>query len=237
VLSPRTRHLLPLLLSLAPLAAGCGGYGTRLAFNGGELYYTGAVTGAEAERLGQFLVREQFFDGRPKTAQLGKDGDSYQFRFVALPGLADDAGTRRDLGLFGGQIRQEVLAGAPLVLRACDEHLRTLRAIQADSLHRVGPGKVYDTAAVGKDQAEQVGGVLVALQLFDGTPKTVQLDREGEAYLCRLTAPPGADADAELAPVFKQLRAELSRSAFGGKPVALHLCDGTMKLVKVVTGE
>src|SRR2546428_748238 len=39
------------------------GHGERLAFNGGEVFYTSGVTKDEATRLGTYLVREGYFDG------------------------------------------------------------------------------------------------------------------------------------------------------------------------------
>jgi hypothetical protein len=38
--------------------------GTKLMFNGGELYYTSSITRQEAEKLGEYLVRAQFFENR-----------------------------------------------------------------------------------------------------------------------------------------------------------------------------
>ena len=61
---------------------GCNSLGTKLEFNGGELYYTKNVNEAEARKLGEYLVNEKFFDGAKKTIQLDKSGDTYLFRAV-----------------------------------------------------------------------------------------------------------------------------------------------------------
>lgn len=56
-----------LVWHLRPTNAGQASPGTRLEFHGGDLYYTTGVTADEATRLGEYLVREQYFDGDPKT--------------------------------------------------------------------------------------------------------------------------------------------------------------------------
>jgi hypothetical protein len=61
---------------------GCNQYGTKLEFNGGELYYTNNVTEAETKKLGEYLVKEGFFDGVRKTVQLDESGATYQFIFL-----------------------------------------------------------------------------------------------------------------------------------------------------------
>jgi hypothetical protein len=70
---------LGLLVAVAVIAdAVQPGYGKRLAFNGGEVYYTGTVTQDEANRLGEYLIECEFFDGNPKSVQLNRTDDGYE---------------------------------------------------------------------------------------------------------------------------------------------------------------
>jgi hypothetical protein len=103
--------------------------GELLMFNGGELYYTTTVSLSEAERLGRFLVSEEFFDGNRKTVQLNKTGSTYEFRMVIKKGLEQDQdiivlvrrlATEISLGVFGGET---------VDIHLCDETLNTIRVV------------------------------------------------------------------------------------------------------------
>ncbi len=74
-----------ILTVLLAVGLACSSYGTKLDFNGGELYYTDNVTEADAKKLGDYLVKSGFFGGRQVTVQLDKAGATYQFRMVVLP--------------------------------------------------------------------------------------------------------------------------------------------------------
>jgi hypothetical protein len=126
----RARRALHLaILAAAFVGVGCGGYGTRLTFNGGEVYYTNAVSKAEAEKLGNVLVREQFFDATPKTVQLDRDGDTYLFRMVIKPGADTDPQFEAAAKQMRTELSQMVFDNKPVVLHLCDENLKTLRVI------------------------------------------------------------------------------------------------------------
>jgi hypothetical protein len=109
----------------------CGGYGKKLQFNGGELYYTPTVTEAEAKKLGEFLVKEGFFDGAKKTVQLRKTNGTYEFRMVAKKGTESDQNMLDLAKTFAGQLSQNVFSGAETVVHLCDDHLKTVRVVTA----------------------------------------------------------------------------------------------------------
>jgi hypothetical protein len=116
------------MLLFAGLA--CSNYGTKLDFNGGEVYYTDKVTEAEAKKLGEYLVKEEFFDGKPKTVQLDKAGSTYQFRMVVQKEKQNDEGTIELMKTFAGQISADVFNDAPTELHICDESLKTVRVVK-----------------------------------------------------------------------------------------------------------
>lgn len=71
-------------LLLLFLLIGCTGYGKKLEYNGTEVYYTKEIQKEEAVKLGEFLVRSKFADGRTKSVQLTKNTENghYVFRMV-----------------------------------------------------------------------------------------------------------------------------------------------------------
>ncbi|MBC8044956.1 MAG: hypothetical protein IAF08_16075 [Rhizobacter sp.] len=111
---------------------GCGASrGKALEFNGGELYYTKAVTEAEARKLGDYLVEGKFFDGTKKSAQLNKEGAAYEFRVVVKDGAEKDEQNAVLFQQIAQELSQNVFGGAAVNVHLCDAQLKTLRVITA----------------------------------------------------------------------------------------------------------
>ena len=75
-------------------------FGTRVEYNGDVLFYTPSITADEARRVGQYLVKESFFDGQQKVVQLNKTGRTYEFRFPVKRGVEQVVG-QFGIGFFG----------------------------------------------------------------------------------------------------------------------------------------
>ena len=118
------------LTVLMAVGLACGSYGTKLDFNGGELYYTDNVTEADAKKLGDYLVKSGFFDGRKITVQLDKSGSTYQFRMVVVKEKQNDDATMILMKAFAGEISEDVFNDAPTELHICDDQLKTLRVLK-----------------------------------------------------------------------------------------------------------
>lgn len=123
--------LLVTVVSIASIASrGCNPYGTKLEFNGGELYYTKNITETEAKKFGEYLVKEEFFDGQEISVQLDKSGSTYQFRMVVKPELQNDESSAEQVKLFGSQMSADFFKGAPLEVHLCDDTLKTVRVVK-----------------------------------------------------------------------------------------------------------
>ena len=130
----RKNFLTTILVLTVLLAVGlaCTGYGTKLEYNGGELYYTDNVTEADAKKLGDYLVKSGFFGGKKVTVQLDKAGATYQFRMVVMPEKQNDEPTMLLMKAFAGEISEEVFGGAPVELHICDDQLKTIKVLKAE---------------------------------------------------------------------------------------------------------
>jgi preprotein translocase subunit SecF len=118
------------LAILLAFGLACNQYGEKLEFNGGELYHTENVTEAEAKKLGEYLVKEQFFDGKEKTVQLDKQGGTYQFKMVVIEDKRNDDSTLELFKTFASQISADVFDNAPTELHVCNEKLETLKVVK-----------------------------------------------------------------------------------------------------------
>lgn len=104
-------------------------FGKRLSFDAGELYYTSGIAEEEARKLGEYLVRDDFFDGKPKTVQLIRGGKALELRIVVKAGAERDPQTRESFRQFGLEISRNVFNGDPVDVHLCDEHLKTLAVV------------------------------------------------------------------------------------------------------------
>lgn len=98
-------------------------------FNGGELYYTSQVTEDEATKLGQYLVKEKFFDGARKTVQLNKNGRTYEFRVVMKEDGDKGSKVVEMFTAVSNELSENVFNGGKVVVHLCDDRLKTLRVI------------------------------------------------------------------------------------------------------------
>jgi len=116
------------LLTLACDNLGTLNLGTKKTFNGYEIYYTSAVTEKEADKLGAWLIANEWADGERKTAQLTKTGKTYEFRMVVKKGIEQDQEIIDQFKLVAYHLR-EVFDGQAVDIHLCDERLNTLRVV------------------------------------------------------------------------------------------------------------
>lgn len=127
-LSQMKMLLLVFTLSMSLMA--CDQYGEKLMFKKGELYFTKTVTKDEAQKLGDYLVKEGFFsDNNTVSAQLNKEGDTYQFRMVTLEAAREKPETVEIMKAAAQEISANVFDGKNVVVHLCDEYFKTLKIV------------------------------------------------------------------------------------------------------------
>ena len=115
------------------MLVGCGAdYGTKINFGeNNELYYTESVTSEQAQSLGEYLVKGEFFanDGNERTVQLNKSGSTYEFRMVVKTGLDQDQATIDLMKEVAAELSANVFNGETVDVHLCDDTLKTLRVV------------------------------------------------------------------------------------------------------------
>jgi hypothetical protein len=107
------------------------GLGEKRVFGPGEEVYYQAVPREDADRLGQFLQREGFFDGRgPKTVVLKREGGSLVVAFVVNAAAVKKPQVIQEFREFGRQLSQQVFGGQPVEIHLCDEYLSVLSTVR-----------------------------------------------------------------------------------------------------------
>ncbi|MGI9036260.1 MAG: hypothetical protein ACR2GD_09510 [Pyrinomonadaceae bacterium] len=104
-------------------------FGTKLMFNGTEMYYTKNVTEAEARKLGNYMISVGFSNGQGKSVQLDKSGSTYQFRMVVIPEMQNNEQYLNVMKTAAAEISRNVFNNAPVEVHVCDNRFKTLRVI------------------------------------------------------------------------------------------------------------
>lgn len=228
--------LLAGLAACDKLAAVLAGHGTRLEFNSGELYYTKRVDEATAKRLGEYLVKESFYDGTPKTAQLDKADGTWKFRMVVKAGMDQDEDYINVVKLFGMEVANNVFNGEKLSVELCDEQLKTLRTVQPLDGKRLefNGGELYYASMVDKADADKLGKHLATTGFYDGKKKTLHLKKDDKTWIVRIVVKQGLHEQEQAVREFRVMGLELSGHVFDGAPVTVHLCDEKLVTLKEV---
>ena len=103
---------------------GMGDFGSRLAFDKGEIFYKDPVEEAVAKKLGEYLKKKGFFnDKKRKSVQITKaSGGGYDIRFVVKRGAPKRAvETFKKLGKL---LEQQVTGGEPVKIHFCDATMK-----------------------------------------------------------------------------------------------------------------
>lgn len=123
-------RILATLLLASFFLSSCTNYGTKLKFKKGELYYTKNATKEEAEKLGNYLVAQNFFtDDHAITVQLDRAGDTTLFRFVVKDEFISKDDYAAQAASFCNSLSKDVFNNKPVIIHFCDDHLKTKKIV------------------------------------------------------------------------------------------------------------
>ena len=200
------------------------GLGKRLRFGPVTLYYTPAVTRDAANRVGQYLLRQQFaVDGR-----LTRIDATYQLQLICDLGHRDE---KQELAceVLAAGLSDEVFAGAEVEVHICDNIFRSIVAVS----HRgrfgrrlaMNAARLFYLESVTDSQALEVATFLAAVGVFDDSPKVAQMNRNADGYEFRLAV----DIDPlppEMVDGARQMAHDLSTKVLKNAPVTVDYCRG-----------
>lgn len=226
-----------ILLGVA--CSGCG-YGEKLSYKECDLYYTSRVRTADAERLGDFLNAEGYFNSGRRSVQLDRRDGAFQVRFVYKKNYRTDKDHHRMLALLGGQIREAVFPGETIVLHLCDEKFKTEAVVEALHAHHENGSTVYyrhgedDSARerVDPEEAAALARLFVEKKVFDGAGRWARLERNEAGYECWLVVKDEAIDNVRTREKFSELRFDMAQRVFPGKRVTLVLCSAVMERLR-----
>lgn len=219
------------------IIAACSNYGEKVNFNGTDVYYKDGISIEQVNNLGAHLIKNEFADGGEKSVQLVKDETTgnLTFRMVVSPG--NEEGNDMIFKLFAKQLSEEVFDGVPVDFQLCDNTFKTIKAFTYENLDQMvsvdGTDVTY-TKNVSHNDAQLLGDYLKESEFTDGTPKTIQLDKEGGAYLFRMVVTEGAEKVESNIQILKAFGDELSEKVFSGTPVKVHMCNKELNTIHII---
>ena len=125
------KKLLCLLLVISFLAA-CSSYGDKYKVNEkSEVYYKDGMTSDDAKRLGDFLLKNGYFDSTSeKSVQLAKENDSIAVKFVVdKTKVSQTEGADALFLIMGSAISSEVFMGKPLKIILADAYMKGFKNV------------------------------------------------------------------------------------------------------------
>lgn len=230
--------VLLVLLAVGGLAA-CNKHGKKLTFKKGEVYYKPPVTKAEASKLGEFLVKQRYFDNSTrKSVQLLKSGSTYQVRFVVKKSILDKPKVVRSFKAIGAFVSGEVLNNAPVEVHFCDKNLKTFKNLGTFTSYGdkvvVNKGEIFYRKPVTKGEAEMLAQMLKKWAYFDGTPKSLQMIRKGALTQLRFVIKKGVEKNPKMIAGYKKIGSMIKAALFSDGKVEVHLCDEAFTTIKVL---
>ncbi len=104
-------------------------YGKLMKFGNDELYYTRKIDKRIANKLGYFLRESGFFQSKGLRAQITKEGNIYQFKYVVKEGADKDDAYKTTVNAFGKLISENVFDNDRVDIHLCDDDFNTLATV------------------------------------------------------------------------------------------------------------
>lgn len=135
------KKLLCIVLCVSVIAA-CNSLGDKYEVNEkSDIFYKDGMTSGDAKLLGDFLVRNGYFDSvTEKSVQLFRHNDSVTVKFMDDKARLDSTTTEALYVIMGTSISTEVFGARPLRLELADHNMKTFRIIPV-------PGTLTDSPA------------------------------------------------------------------------------------------
>ncbi|HEX6915477.1 MAG TPA: hypothetical protein VF145_09560 [Chitinophagaceae bacterium] len=144
---------------LSAAVCGCNNRGEKLMINDkSELYYKGDnVSADEAKRLGDFLLRNNYFDTiSKKTVQLTKTVDTFNIRFaVDEDRVKNDAGAEMLFSIMGSAISSMVYNGKPVKVILADQEMKDFKTFPVTGSQTEEPSLPAGDTTVTKSDSVQ----------------------------------------------------------------------------------
>ncbi len=215
----------------------CGEFGRKLEINNGEVYYKSPVTEKQARALGEFLVEDGYFSGKPASVQLIKEPDRYLIRFVVKPKTEDDLDLLHLFRNFGGVISSHLFEAQQVDVELCDKAYKTMHEIKGVSygiLIQFELDKLYYQEPVREEEAQRFMQYLKEQEFFTGKGIPVLLKKTGSVFEMHYPIQEKLEDFAGYLDAVEIFADQISENVFSGASLNIHMCDAYFNTEHVV---
>ncbi len=215
----------------------CSDYGEKISIDGTDVYYKNGVTQTQAQALADYLKSSGFTDGNEKSVQLIKNKETGNLTFRMVVASSFTEGKDMVFKTFAKQLSKDVFNGEPVDFEICDNTFGTIKNFvfeDQDELIEKDGTSVFYTKNVTGEEAKNLANYLKSSGFTDGTPKTIQLDKQDGIFLFRMIAKEGVEKDESNLTILKSYGEMISKNAFNGAPVKVHLCNDALETILVI---
>jgi hypothetical protein len=229
-----------LLVLFLSFVQGCGlfpDHGRKLKFGAGEVFYKDGVTKDEAEKLGNYLLSEEFFDEKePKSVQLLKRGDVYVLRMVTLPDYIDNPEFERTILFAGMDISSDVFSGSRVDIELTDQLFNPQKTIKSAGVRKkYGEADVYRFHSVEESTADKVTEFLMLIGFIGKNEMSLVYDMKNDTFLYEMVTGDGVENDTAVVEANMIIAGILSKEVLEDKPVELHFLRTDYTLKRIFT--
>lgn len=204
---------------------GCGhNFGEKLVINKTEIYYKDGATQADAQRLGDKLKELKFIDDNPKSVQLLKRDDLWEFRMAVGKG-GDTEAAKKQMKFYSLEL-SSAFDGDAVEVHICDPKLESKSVIKGLRGKRYKLNNaVYYYEGLDEAKVKEFAAIAVATQLDIGPGANFHLSKSGDAVEIRMAHPTGTKENKQVAAAASDTAGAVSNKLFGGKRVDVLICD------------
>lgn len=207
---------------------GCGhDFGEKVVVKKTEIYYKDGATREDAERLGEYLEKLKFVDENPKSVQLVKRENVWEFRMATSQAAQNDA-AKNPMKLYCLEL-SSCFDGDEVEVHLCDQKLETKSIVKGlcGKRYQLG-GNRYFYKDIEEAQVVNFAAIAFGAQLDNSAGYTYHLSQPESAVEIRMAFPkPVQDAREvkRLAIASRDAAVAASNKIFGGKQVDVMICD------------
>lgn len=230
------RKLLILFITIQFIS--CSNYGEKLTYKGTDVHFKDGATKQEAEKLGNYLVTTGFATDNKKSVQLVRDNETNNliFRMVVGDGVENDSSNDFIFKTFATNLSNE-FDNQPIDVHLCNNTFETKKIYAFKDIPKsinANATQILYTNNVSLDEATKLKEYLIESDFADTTPKTVEFDKKEGTYLFRMVVKEGFDKKDSNATILKYFGQNISKNAFNGTPLIVHMCNDKLKTLRII---
>ncbi len=173
------KHLLHLKIALllSVFFAACSPHGNRLSYDESELFYTQNIKKEIAEKLGEYLLQNDFFEDTPKSLQLDFVDKKYVLKMIADEKTRQDTQYAYLLQLFAFQLSTDIFDGQIIDIHLCHQPFESQvivkgkKGLLLKNVIRIANSRIATDGSIDEENMRKIEAYLTKINFFENDEK------------------------------------------------------------------